>query len=210
MYQQDPRNGARGAASGKLSAVLAVLAVAAVVLYKLTSGLGFESPVVAAGRDGAAIRQGEFQALLDRKKPLSSLALPGQYTVVEVYLDSCAICRRLESGFAEFSARRGDVSIRRVHFPENGIHFSVTGNSQEEIDREMQAFSQLMESYQVCGTPHVEIFGPDQAPISRDQCGDKSGTKFLRRWMASETGLSLDRLLTGAGADAVTALPDGR
>ena len=199
----------RGGISGKLQAVLIVIALGAVAYHKFEPVLNFEAPVPAAARDGKAIHRSEFQALLDGGGMLSSLALPGQYTVVEVYLDTCAICRKLESGFDAFTKRRSDVIIQRVHFPERGIQFSVNATTQAEADRQVREFSDRVNAFQVCGTPHVEIYGPGGEAVARDACGDKSGTRYLRRWMASETGLALDALQPAGGANAVTAIPAG-
>ena len=135
-------------------------------------------------RSGQAINRVDFMVLFDQKQPFSSLAADYYYTVVEVYLDSCAICKRLEKGFNPFLEQRQDVLIKRVHFPESGMNFSI--NSQQEAD-ELQS---RIESYQVCGTPHVEIYGPDQQLVSADNCGSKQGTDFLRQWISAETGIS--------------------
>lgn len=47
-------------------------------------------------RTGNDINWVEFMALFDQKRPFSTLAADNYYTVVEVYLDSCAICKRLK------------------------------------------------------------------------------------------------------------------
>jgi hypothetical protein len=139
-------------------------------------------------RSGNAIHQVEFMALFDRKQPFSALAADNYYTVVEVYLDSCTICKRLEKGFDPFLRNRQDVMIKRVHFPESGMNFSVS--SQQEAD----ALQSRIESYRVCGTPHVEIYGPDQQLVSADNCGSKQGTNFLRQWISAETDISMHSL----------------
>ena len=41
--------------------------------------------------------------------------------------------------------------------------------------------------YHICGTPHVEIYGPDRKPLWRDHCGGKDGLNYLRAWMAAES-----------------------
>ena len=135
-------------------------------------------------RPGQAINQIEFMTLFNQQRPFSGLADDNYYTVVEVYLDSCAVCKRLEKGFEPFLRKRKDVLIKRIHFPESGMNFSI--NSQQEAD-ELQS---RIESYRVCGTPHVEIYGPDQQLISADDCGAQQGTKYLRQWISAETGIS--------------------
>jgi hypothetical protein len=193
-------------------AQIAVLVLAIGLAVQAFSGgrwFGYETPPPAAERDGAAVRRSVFTDLLDRRQPLSALAVGGQYTVVEVYLDSCAVCRRLEAGFPDFTGRRRDTVIRRVHYPEQGIGLTVSATSEQEARRQIDDLRALMDSYQVCGTPHVEVYGPDREPIARDRCTDRSGTQFLRRWMAAESGRSLFELLPGAGGSSSTPLPGG-
>ncbi len=135
-------------------------------------------------RSGNDSNRVEFMALFDQKQSFSSLAGDNYYTVVEVYLDSCAICKRLEKGFDPFLKNRQDVLIKRVHFPESGMNFSIS--SQQEADE----LRSRIESYRVCGTPHVEIYGPDQQLVSADDCGTKQGTNFPQQWISAETGIS--------------------
>lgn len=146
---------------------------------------GFAVPQQTAKlRSHNGIEQIEFLSLFDNKKSFPQIASNEHYTVVEVYLDSCSICKRLEKGFRPFLDKRKDVVIKRIHFPESGINFTFT--SQQEAD-EIQA---RMESYRVCGTPHIEIYGPDKNLIAGDICGSKQGTNFLRQWISAETGMS--------------------
>ena len=136
------------------------------------------------------IRIYEFQQLLDARMPLSGLAKSGYYTVVEVYLDSCSICRKLETGFKPLLAKRKDTYIRRVHFPEDGIKFSFSGTSQEEVQRQADEANAMMKSYRVCGTPHVVVFDPSGQVMATDACGERNnGTRFLQNWINTETGL---------------------
>lgn len=184
-----------------------VLVLAAIWLVLAMQGFEFspalEPPPPADARAGAAIRQNEIEDLIGRRQSLSALAAPGHYTVVEVYLDSCAICRRLEAGFKSFTDKRADVTIQRVHFPEDGLEIAITGTTQAEAEAQARSVQALMES--ICGTPHVEVYGPDKRPIARDNCGDKQGTTYLRDWIAAETDLG--DLLSGASS---TPLPGSR
>lgn len=161
--------------------------IGAFVLYYFYDG-GFSNFVVpqhAQSRSsGNGIEQVKFMTLFDQKKSFSSLANDKHYTVLEVYLNTCSICKRLEKGFEPFVKNRQDVIIQRVHFPESGMNFTIT--SQQEAEE----IQNRIESYQVCGTPHVEIYGPGGTLISADRCGSKEGTKFLRHWISAETGIS--------------------
>jgi hypothetical protein len=163
------------------------LIIGAVVFYYFYGG-GSSSFAVpqhsAAQRSGSGIKQVEFMTLFGQKKPLSALAGDHLYTVVEVYLDTCSICKRLEKGFEPFVKSRQDVIIQRVHFPASGMNIAIS--SQQEA-AEIQ---NRIESYQVCGTPHVEIYGPGGTLVSADDCRNKEGTKFLRHWISAETGIS--------------------
>ena len=162
------------------------IAIAATVIFYLYSG-GDPDFVVPqqtlTERNEHGIKQLEFMTLFEEKKSFSHLASNKYYTVVEVYLNTCSICKRLESGYSPFLEKRKDVLIKKVHFPESGINFQIS--SQQEAE-EIQT---RMESYQVCGTPHVEIYGPDKNLISADNCGSKKGTNFLRQWISAETGI---------------------
>jgi len=123
----------------------------------------------------------EMATLIDSDVGFDTLAKPGHYTVVEVYLDSCAICRRLESTYPAFFAARDDVVVRKVHMPEGGLQFSST----DDITR----IKARIDSFAVCGTPHIEVYAPDGALLAADRCGDKDGLEFLREWIRDETGL---------------------
>lgn len=160
--------------------------IGAAVLYYFYGGLDDDFVVpqqTLSERNNNGISKVEFMSLFKDKKPFSQLSSDNYYTVIEVYLDSCSICKRLETGYDSFLKKRKDVLIKKVHFPEAGVNFTVS--SQQEAD-DIQA---RMESYQVCGTPHVEIYGPDKNLISADNCGSKQGTNFLRHWMSAETGI---------------------
>lgn len=117
-----------------------------------------ELPVLDKERRGKGIKQYDFMPLFDAQRPFSSLAKDGYYTVVEGYIDTCSICKRLEAGFPSFLKARKDVLIRRVHFPEDGMNFSFTGTTQAEVDAQAEDYNQRIKSYDFCGTPHVEIY----------------------------------------------------
>ena len=167
---------------------LMVVVVAGMVVLNNPSILSsFEVPeVLATERQGKAIKQHEFQQMVDNRKPFSALAQRGSYTIIEAYLDSCAICKRLEAGFPSFTGKRKDVVIQRVHVPESGIQISFTGTSQAEARKMQQDIDRLMKSYDFCGTPHVVIFDPAQQLLVADSCTNRDGTRFLERWMAAE------------------------
>lgn len=192
-----------GHQSGKsrllLNAALVALFIWGGSMYKNQMGGNIAPPEVldqvSRPSDKNAIRKVEFMSLLDRKRHFSSLAKDGYYTVVEVYLDTCTLCKRLESGFSAFVKKRKDTYIRRVHFPEEGIQFSFTGTTQEEVQRQADETNALMQSYNVCGTPHVVIYGPDKQVIAEDACGGRQqGTHTLQNWIYAETGLLKGKL----------------
>ncbi|MFT5134907.1 MAG: Zn-finger nucleic acid-binding protein/uncharacterized protein YxjI [Gammaproteobacteria bacterium] len=159
-----------------------------------------ETPPVLAGTQRSsnvqASRTVEFKTLLDRKQTFDRLAKDGYYTVVEVYMDSCSLCRKLETGFKPLLTKRQDVYIRRVHYPEGGLQFSFEGSSQTEMDAQVAETNELMQSYSFCGTPHVLVFGPDKNALAADSCKSRDGTRFLQSWINTETG-SLPDLLEG-------------
>ena len=53
----------------------------------------------------------------------------------------------------------------------------------------MNDLQSRIESYRVCGTPHIEIYAPDGTLVSADNYSKKQGGDFLRRWISTETGI---------------------
>ena len=155
-----------------------------------TSGFPGELPPAPKARSSKGVRNIEFTTLLEANRPFSELAKNGYYTVVEVYLDSCKICQRLESHYPDFLHKRRDVLVRKVHFPERGLKFSFEGSTRQEIEREATAMNARVESYQVCGTPHIEVYDPDGQLLAGDVCGKKQGLAYLRRWIGTELSVS--------------------
>lgn len=158
--------------------------LAAAILFYIHGNNNFavpqQSPVQ---RPGKGISQLEFMEIFNAQKSFSDLATGNYYTVVEVYLDSCAICKRLEKGYDQFLDKRRDVLIKKVHFPESGIDIRVTA---EDMMDDIQS---RIESYGVCSTPHIEIYAPDGTMVSADNCSKKQGSDFLRHWISIETGI---------------------
>lgn len=183
-----------------------IVVIAAVLYYidVISLGANFIVPeTLDAKRTMNAIETYEFADLFQQNKPTSKLAKTGYYTVVEGYMDSCAICKQLEADFVPFLRNRPDVVIRRVRFPENGLGQSFTGNSQQAINQQIVNYAERLAKYNfnrvkkigseyeisTCGTPHIEIYGPDRNLIATDKCTDKnlkSGLLFLRRWIGAE------------------------
>jgi len=144
-------------------------------------------PVVADSDGGTDQR--EFADLFNNDRSLASLAKLGSYTVVEVYLDQCTYCRELEAALTPFQDKRKDVRVIRVHHP-GQMSSSVTATSREEMEAKMKVMNERMSNYQLCGSPHVEVYGPDKKPLGVDTCKDRAGTAFLWNWMTSETGIA--------------------
>lgn len=131
----------------------------------------------------------EFDGMFESELRLEAMARPGNYTVVEVYLESCSICRQLESTYPAFLQARKDVVIRKVHFPERGMNMQIQGSTREEVEAEAKRLQGLMNAFAICGTPHIEVYAPDGAILAADRCGDKAGLKYLSDWIRDETGL---------------------
>ena len=189
-----------------LNKLILIVAVAAIVYYfnGNSSGFGFTVPeTLVSSRTANTIQKYEFTELFENNTPTSRLARKGYYTIVEGYIDTCQICKRLEADFIPFLRQRPDVLIRRVHFPENGGGQSFSGSSQQEINRQISDYYERLgkyrfnhvvktdTSYQIstCGTPHIEIYGPDKQLIAADLCADKNskaGLAFLKKWLKAE------------------------
>jgi hypothetical protein len=185
----------------KLVTLALVLAAIGFVLHERAPG--FERPPrLTAERANDDMKKFEFEALRARGKPFEALAVPGHYTVLEGYTDSCGVCRALEREFPAFLARRSDVVVRRVRFDERG-GFRVQATTEDEAMAQVRAYADSLARYRAfavvdgdqgpgigaCGTPHVEIYGPDGQLMVSDYCEGrvyKHGLDFLRRWMAVE------------------------
>lgn len=183
---------------------IVVVAAGAVAYQSIFPDTDFVIPVAASGsRTDDGISKHEFTELFDQDKPFSTLAQQDYYTVIEGYINTCSICKRLEADFGSFLDQRKDVLIKRVHMPEGGVSQSFNGSSQEEILRQIADYHDRLGRYKffhvvktgtayhltVCGTPHIEIYGPDKQLIATDRCGDtnlKTGLKFLRNWIKAE------------------------
>jgi hypothetical protein len=184
-----------------------IIGIAAAVIYFkfMDPAAGFVVPATApAKRIDSGIRKYEFTNLFEQNQPFSKLAKKGYYTVIEGYIDTCTICKLLEADFPAFLNTRRDVVIRKVHLPEGGVSQSFSGRTQEELTQQMDAYHQRLGRYNfnhvvktdtqyqltTCGTPHVEIYGPDRQLIATDKCGKKNlktGLIFLRNWIKSES-----------------------
>jgi hypothetical protein len=100
--------------------IIAVIAIFAVLVSNMPPD--FVKPVAAEGsRRGSGIKIYEFNDLFERNRPFSKLTKEGYYTVIEGYLNTCTICKRLESDFKPFLKQRKDVLIRRGIFRKQEI-----------------------------------------------------------------------------------------
>ena len=150
------------------------------------SSANYQLPVVAPVQLSERIRLSEFTDLFYASRSLDSLALKGGYTVVEVYLDSCGVCKRLEDNFEPFLQKRDDVVIQRVRFPEYGFTPRVKGLNSLDAAQKRAELTARIESYNMCGTPHIEVYGPDKSLVAKDDCSNKVGLRYLRNWISDE------------------------
>ena len=183
-----------GPGIGRTILGIAVTAVAAAAYYGVpalfTSTSAPPRAAVQLAGSGAIARGSrieEFETLFNGGAPLRSLASNGEYTVVEVYLDTCGYCRQLEAALVPFMRKRADVGLVRVHHP-GSLNIQIQGNSQEDMQRQADQMNARIKSYDICGTPHVEVYGPDRKLIAADSCGTKNGTSFVWDWIGQETG----------------------
>lgn len=146
----------------------------------------------------------EFDRLLAAETRFEDLAHAGYYTIIEGYTDSCGACRALEKRLPALLAARGDVVLRRVRFSEHGGR-KFEARDAAGMRAQVQAYAEQLGAYRsfsvemgedgprigTCGTPHIEIYGPDGRLMAGDSCDDvrvrKTGLGFLRRWLAAQT-----------------------
>lgn len=134
------------------------------------------------------VRNREFEALFESDIPLARLSRPLQYTVVEVFINDRAYCSQFEEAFDAFNRHRTDVSLFRVHHP-GTIEMGVTGQSDHDRRQQLATLNARMDSYDVCATPHIEVYGPDRELLAKDTCGARDGTAFAWQWIKLETGI---------------------
>ena len=83
-----------------------LIAIALSVLFMLNKSpvlSSFEVPeVLATERQGKAIKQHEFQQMVDKRKPFKTLAKKDSYTVVEAYLTRVESVSGLKQDFPHF------------------------------------------------------------------------------------------------------------
>lgn len=177
-----------------------VIVIGALLYEFIGIGPGFTAPPAAAGnRDGniKKIRKYEYLDLFEKSRSTSKLAVKDHYTIVEGYTDTCTICKKLEAKFPVFLDKRKDVVIRKLHFPESGatFRFNSPEEQREHFERmSMYNFNHVVidedsASFGTCGTPHIEIYGPDKKLIATDKCSEKNiktGLTFLNNWIKAE------------------------
>jgi hypothetical protein len=167
-----------------MKTIFIVLAIIGAAIELLGSrGPSADVPPLANARSGKAIRMLEFKPLFENDRALATLARDGVYTVVEVYINTCGTCKALERDLAGFVESRDDVIIQRVHYPESGLRYDL---------RDADAFKRRIESYGMCGTPHIEIYRPNLTPLALDECGDKAAYDYLREWIAAQAMLKVN------------------
>jgi hypothetical protein len=181
--------------------LIIIAIVSGAFLLKTTgSGANFTTPLAAAGnREGniKGIKTYEFVDLFEKGKPTSKLAVKDHYTIVEGYINTCSICKRLEAKLPPLLDKRKDVVIRKIHFSESGSSFSFkSAEEQRDFFERMSIYNfnhvvitDDSASLGNCGTPHVEIYGPDKKLIASDICGEKNtkeGFAFINNWLKAE------------------------
>ena len=96
--------------------------------------------------------------------------VPGRFTVLAFYSDSCPGCRKLQQHFQRFRALRRDVAIRLVDLGNrwgNKNYKALYGTSIRSV-------------------PHVMIYDPEAKLIAGDEGTDKAGLELLYDWMNAE------------------------
>ena len=92
--------------------ILIAIIVAAIFYKRMDPYAGFVlPPVTEAKRFGSGIRKYEFTEMFEQNRTFSKLAKKGYYTVIEGYIDTCSICKRLEADFPGFLKQRRDVVV---------------------------------------------------------------------------------------------------
>ena len=158
----------------KLIIVVAIFGLS-MVLLNVNKGENNILPALSA-TSAAQTQYHEIGDLFDRRTVFGDLAIPGAYTIVEVYGDECGRCKVIEQKFPAFLASRPDVVIRRVRTFSGRISFS----SMEEGERFVARQDAILGFYSVKGTPHIEIYDGNGRALAKDSGSGKPGTDLLQ------------------------------
>lgn len=160
-----------------------VLAIVAVVIgayfYHSQSNVEITNLPTLASYSGERTQSFEVDDLFDSRIRLNQLAEEGFYTIVEVYSDECATCRKIESKFPALLKAREDIIIRRVRLFSGAISFSTVEESQKWRAKQ----NAMQDFYGYYGTPHIEIYDEKGEVIVKDEGRRKPGLQMLKQWL---------------------------
>jgi hypothetical protein len=77
------------------------------------------------------------------------------------------------------------------------MNIRFSGSSAADVQRQAETYKARMESYGFCGTPHIEVYGPDRNVLAKDTCSSRAGTVFMWDWITQETGTKPRRPAAG-------------
>jgi hypothetical protein len=152
--------------------ILAIIGVAGFFIYQYIQGTGpfSDKPMVAHGsevfEEGAGIERVGIEGAFHGDDYIE----PGQPTIIEFYSEICAGCKKLHEHYKKFLRIRPDVAVMQIRLDPHWRPQHIWEDHQVEI----------------ATTPHIIIYGPDGKLIAQDDGKDKSGFKFLYKWMNDE------------------------
>jgi hypothetical protein len=131
----------------------------------------YGEPLVPYGAAGDRTDLGPKEIQLRGVFNAADHVVPGHPTVFVFCTSYCPSCKRLQGrDFGVFLPLRPDVAIRHVRLRKGWNHDSV------------RAQYGLNFGF----TPHIIVYGPDGRLIAQDDGQDRSGRKFLNKWMKDE------------------------
>ena len=97
-------------------------------------------------------------------------AVPGNYTILYFYSDSCPTCRRLHPGLLQFVDVRPDVAVLKFNLGYDWSGDEAYNNYKLRIGK----------------TPFIHIYDPLGKPVAVDAGYESEGLDLLYAWMRAE------------------------
>lgn len=97
-------------------------------------------------------------------------AVPGAYTILYFYSNSCPACKRLNADLEQFTIVRPDVAVLKFD-----LGYDWSGDEAYNIYR-----------LRIGKTPFIHIYDPSGSLIAEDIAHEADGLHLLREWMTTE------------------------
>lgn len=146
-----------------------VLVVAAKYLFT-----GSNYPAV--GQEASKLKTIDYAKFVrDGWQPLTSLAVEGQNTIIEVYAPSCPACKQFEGMIPKMQKLRPDVYIQQVNITDGFLKGTLSKKIKSDLRQDG-----------ICSTPHLVIVDTQGDIVVADNCNTKEAYKYFYTWYNAE------------------------